>query len=99
MLPSERSHEDLSGLSRCQRNVAAAFAAIFCSKAKCLKGLLPMQLGGNVQQAQQQMDQRQEVFNKLQNQLNAENAARDQAARVPIAVPVPPPAYQDGVSC
>ena len=44
------------------------------------------------------MDQRQEVFNKLQNQLNAENAARNQAARVPIAVPVPPPAYQDGVS-
>ena len=52
-----------------------------------------------MQQAQQQMDQRQQVFNKLQNQLNAENAARDQAMRVPIPVPVPPPAYQDGVSC
>ena len=51
-----------------------------------------------MQQAQQQMDQRQEVFNKLQAQLNAENAAKDRAARVPIPVPVPPPASQDGVS-
>jgi len=52
-----------------------------------------------VQQIQQQMDQRQEVFSQLQDRLNAENAARDNAARVPVAVPVPPPAYQDMVSC
>lgn len=52
-----------------------------------------------MQQIQQQMDQRQEVFSQLQDRLNAENAARDNAARVPVAVPVPPPAYQDRVSC
>lgn len=84
-----------------------------CCRTECLQGLcvvsvwdwqeqeawVSMQLGGSVQQAQQQMDQRQDVFSKLQTQLISENAARDQAARVPIAVPVPPPAYQDRVSC
>ena len=57
-----------------------------------------MQMGGNVQQVQQQMDDRQNVFKELQAELDARNAAEAAAARVPVAVPIPAPAYQDRVS-
>lgn len=57
-----------------------------------------MQMGGNVQQVQQQMDERQNVFKELQAELDARNAAEAAAARMPVAVPIPAPAYQDRVS-
>lgn len=57
-----------------------------------------MQMGGNVQQIQQQMDDRQNMFKELQAELDARNAAEAAAARVPVAVPIPAPAYQDRVS-
>lgn len=46
-----------------------------------------------MQQAQQTMDQRQDVFDELQAKLNAQNAGRQ-----PLAVAAPPPAIQSRVS-
>ena len=46
-----------------------------------------------MQQAQQTMDQRQDVFNELQAKLNAQNAGRQ-----PLAVAAPQPATQSRVS-
>ena len=46
-----------------------------------------------MQQAQQTMDQRQDVFDELQAKLNAQNAGR-----MPLAVAAPPPATQSRVS-
>ena len=52
-----------------------------------------VQVGGSVQQAQQTMDQRQDVFDELQAKLNAQNAGRQ-----PLAVAAPPPATHSRVS-
>ena len=46
-----------------------------------------------MQQAQQTMDQRQDVFDELQAKLNAQNAGRQ-----PLAVAAPPPGTQSRVS-
>jgi hypothetical protein len=57
-----------------------------------------MQVGGNVQQIQQQMDERQNMFKELQAELDARNAAEAAAARVPAGAPISAPAFQDSVS-